>query len=398
LKLLVVSSRFPYPVEKGDKLRLYNQLKILSKHFEVYLFSCTTSDIKEKSKKEIKKYCKEIEIYEIGNNEVITNLTKAFFGGLPFQVGLYTNPTIRNRIKKMVKAQQIEHVYCQLIRMAENVKYLNIPKTIDFMDAFGFGMEQRKQRGSIFSKWIYGQESKRTKKFEKNIYEYFGAHTIITAQDRDRLPMKSEAVTVVQNGVNVKFFENKGFMEEYDLIFIGNMGYIPNVNAAKYLCEKIQPAISKKANKEYSVFIAGARPTNEVIDLTKNEQVTVAGWLEDIRTGYEAGRYFVAPIFNGIGQQNKILEALSMEKPCIINQSVADGIGLIHEQHCLIANTVDEFVESILRLENDPILLAKIIVNGKELVQNNFRWKQQTSKLIEVIKNNQKTGQKPSSL
>jgi hypothetical protein len=39
--LLVILSRFPYPLEKGDKLRAYHQLLGLSKQFELILI-CTT--------------------------------------------------------------------------------------------------------------------------------------------------------------------------------------------------------------------------------------------------------------------------------------------------------------------------------------------------------------------
>ena len=38
MKILVILPRFPYPLEKGDKLRAYYQIKELSKHNEVYLF------------------------------------------------------------------------------------------------------------------------------------------------------------------------------------------------------------------------------------------------------------------------------------------------------------------------------------------------------------------------
>lgn len=387
MKLLVISTRFPFPLEKGDKLRLYHQIITLSQHFEVYLFSCSTEDVSEEDQLELSKFCKHIEIYELERNEMITSLAGSFFSGLPFQVGLYTNSSVKSKIDKLVKEFDIDHIYCQLIRMAENVKHIKLPMTIDYMDAFSFGMAQRKKKGSVFFRWIFGREANKVALYEKRIHEKFNTHTIITDQDKNRINIDDSSIEVIHNGVDVDYYINKGFMEEYDLVFIGNMGYIPNVNAAKFLTKKILPKLNKRADKEYTVFIAGARPTNEVIALTKDENVTVAGWLEDIRSGYESGRYFVAPIFDGMGQQNKVLEAMSMEKPCILNQEVADGIGLIHEKNCLVANTADEFVDSILRLEKDATLMATIIVNAKELVQKEFQWETQNMKLVELIQN-----------
>ena len=46
MKLLILTSRFPYPINKGDKLRAYYQIKELSKQFEIHLISI--SDQKNK--------------------------------------------------------------------------------------------------------------------------------------------------------------------------------------------------------------------------------------------------------------------------------------------------------------------------------------------------------------
>jgi len=47
MKLLIITSRFPYPLDKGDKLRAYYQIKELSKHNEIFLISTTEYDIKK---------------------------------------------------------------------------------------------------------------------------------------------------------------------------------------------------------------------------------------------------------------------------------------------------------------------------------------------------------------
>ncbi len=385
MRLLVVSSRLPYPIQKGDKLRLYHQIKTLSKHFEVYLYSCAISDVKNDDINKLKKYCKEVFVHEIEKSDIITNIGSALLLGGPFQVALYSNPKIKKEISDIVSNFKIEHIYCQLIRMADNVADLKIPKTIDFMDAFGYGMEQRGKSGSFFKKLIYNIESTRVKKYEKKIYDQFDNHLIITDQDRNRLELGDKKVHVIQNGVDSDFFTHKTSANDYDLVFVGNMGYLPNVVAAKYLAKEILPILNEKTNKKYSLFIAGARPTNEVINLTEDENVVVAGWLEDIRSAYQVGRIFVAPIFSGIGQQNKILEAMSMKIPVVLNQSVAEGIGMIHEKNCLIANTPNEFVDAIIRIENDNSLREKITNNGRVLVEEKFNWESQNIQLVKLI-------------
>ncbi len=385
MRVLVVASRFPYPLQKGDKLRLFHQIKSLSAYAEIYLYTTSVVDVSDEDKHELSKYCKSIKVFHLSQAKMLSNLTQSILTKLPLQVGLFTAKPIQNEIKEFAEANKIDHIYCQLTRMAENVKDLPYPKTIDYMDAFGFGMTKRAEMGGILKRLIYTLEAKRMKKYEAEIYGKFDNHTIITVQDKERLELEQNDVVIVPNGVDTEYFKNHGGILDYDIVFVGNMGYLPNIDAAKLLVKKILPKVNKNLGRKLSVLIAGARPSNEVIDLAKYDNVTIGGWMEDIRSAYKNGKIFVAPIFKGIGQQNKILEAMSMEIPCIVNDDVAIGLGLEHDQHCLIANSVDEFVVQTIRLLEEPILYTNLIVNAKELVMSKFIWSKQTQGLVDLI-------------
>ena len=47
MKLLFLTSRFPYPTNKGDKLRAYYQIKEISKQNEIHLVSLTDVQLKK---------------------------------------------------------------------------------------------------------------------------------------------------------------------------------------------------------------------------------------------------------------------------------------------------------------------------------------------------------------
>ena len=385
MKLLVVASRFPFPLQKGDKLRLYHQIRCLSEVAEIYLYTTSTSDVKEKDIEELSKFCKAIKVHSMSQATMLGNITQSVLSSLPLQVGLFTTSKIKKEIEAFAKEHSIDHIYCQLARMAENIKDLPYPKTIDYMDAFGFGMKRRAEMGGLLKRFIYTLEAKRMSRYETEIFNYFDHHTIITDQDKTRMDLPAEKLTVVPNGVDTEYFKNRGGIMDYDIVFVGNMGYLPNIDAAKMLVKKILPKTNKKMNRNLSVLIAGARPSKEVIDLAKVEGVTIAGWMEDIRSAYKNGKIFVAPIFKGIGQQNKILEAMSMEIPCIVNSHVALGLGLEDGKNCLIADSEDAFVDKIIQLLEEPILYTNLLINGKELVLQKFVWSKQTQSLAHLI-------------
>ena len=63
MKLIYLTSRFPYPINKGDKLRSYHQIKELSKQNDIYLISLSETKIPKSSIDELYKYCKSVHIY-----------------------------------------------------------------------------------------------------------------------------------------------------------------------------------------------------------------------------------------------------------------------------------------------------------------------------------------------
>ena len=64
-------------------------------------------------------------------------------------------------------------------------------------------------------------------------------------------------------------------------------------------------------------MLAGASPKHSIWRLGLEDRVTVSGWVDDIRTAYASSRLFVAPMLIGSGLQNKLLEAMAMQMPCV---------------------------------------------------------------------------------
>ncbi len=99
------------------------------------------------------------------------------------------------------------------------------------------------------------------------------------------------------------------------------MSYPPNVDAAVQLVKHILPLVQ---TPNVRVLIAGTQPVPAVLRLA-SEQVEITGWIPDIRQAYGQADVFVAPLRIGTGQQNKILEAMAMELPCVTTKHVLNG-------------------------------------------------------------------------
>jgi glycosyltransferase involved in cell wall biosynthesis len=233
---------------------------------------------------------------------------------------------------------------------------------------------------------FFNMEAKRLAVYERTLYKDFDKHIIISEQDRQRLKLPSkEYITVIPNGVDETFSSDDiQHVKSHDLVFVGNLGYGPNKAAAKFLVHDILPALNKQ-NRKVNLLIAGARPSNSIRRLASKKNVTVMGWVKDIREAYRDGRIFVAPMLSGLGLQNKILEAMSMGLPCVTTSLVNNAIGAKENEQILIADSVDDFAERILFLLDHPEAYKRIASQGKDFVSSNFKWEHQIRKMEEVI-------------
>jgi polysaccharide biosynthesis protein PslH len=374
-KILFFTSRIPYPLEKGDKLRAYYQLKYLSKDAKIVLCCMSQEEITLKAENELKKFVDKIYVYRSNKVSTLINMLIAGVIGYPFQIGYFFNTGAHFYFKKVIQKEQPDHIFVQLIRMAEYVlKTQNISKSLDYMDTFSKGIERRMEKEKGLKRLAYRFEFNRLKKYEEKVFSYFDNHYIISSQDRDSFSFeKAKSISISPNGVDHNFFTpKKNIIKSYDLVFTGNMSYPPNVSAVIYIAKEIMPLLIKDY-PNIQLLIAGATPTSSVKGLA-NKNITVSGWIDDIRDAYNDSKIFLAPLQIGTGLQNKLLEAMSMEVPCITSKLANNALGAKRESEILIGETPQEYVELIKRLINNEDLRNNLTKNAKLFVEQNYNW------------------------
>lgn len=385
MKIFVLASRVPYPLEKGDKLRIFYQVKELSKNHIVHLCCLNTEKVHPKAKEELSGICDELSIVPLKKRNIIWNLFLNLFSENPFQVAYFFQRRAAIKINQLIRSFNPDHIYSQLIRTSEYVKnHHDIPKTIDYMDSFSMGMSRRAKSASFFSKPVVLSEARRLLRYENLIFDYFENHTIISIQDRDTIwHQQRKKIEVIPNGIDSTFFHPKKKEKEFDILFTGNMAYIPNVDSVIYLVEEILPLIQKEI-PDVKIMIAGASPIKKIKNMA-NETITVTGWVDDIRDAYWTSKVFVAPLRLGSGLQNKLLEAMASKKPCVTSPLANNALGAINNKSILIAENEEEFAEKIVFLLRNQTAAQAIAENGYDHVIKNFDWNNTTEKLEKLM-------------
>ena len=338
MKLLFLTSRFPFPIEKGDKLRAFYFIKHLSRYHDIYLFAINDKQPDDKSIKEIAPYCKTIEVQVITAFQSLLQMITALSGSIPFSVAYFTNKGAKKKLAAFVNKHQPDKVFCHLIRMAEYAHILPGQNAIiDYMDAFSIGMQRHAALTAVWKKVPFYMEAQRLKKYESKVFERFRQHIIISAQDRQFIHHpQNKSITVIPNGVEFDFFIPLQEEKKQDLLFVGNMAYPPNIESATYSVKKILPVLHQTM-PGINLLIAGATPVKQVTRL-QSDKVKVSGWVDDIRLVFAQSRIMIAPMLISIGLQNKILQAMAMKIPCVVSRLANNAIDAPDDCICVADN------------------------------------------------------------
>ncbi len=382
--LVFIASRFPFPLEKGDKLRGYNLIKGLSKTHQIYLIALTNEPINQSWYDEIAPFVINIDIFPLHNIGQWLRLFACIFTQQPFQLAFFTSFNIKRKIKKRLSEINPDHIFCQMIRPAEYVKnYHRCYKTIDYMDTLSIGMERRAKKAPWYTRWIYHMEAARLKEYEQRIFNYFEFQTMISQQDVHYIAHPDQRkIKVIPNGIDTDFFhpmENHKTM--YDLVFVGNLSYAPNIDAMRWFATHV---LSREP--QWRLLIAGANPSSAFIQsLKKYPNIDVEGWQPDIRSAYSKGTIFIAPMQIGTGMQNKLLEAMAMGLPCVTTPLASEALEVTPGHELLVGRTAEELTAHIKYLLNNPNDAKIIGEQGRKMVSNTYSWESAVNTLNELI-------------
>lgn len=368
---------------------------MLHHEHEIHLFSLTEAEPSDASLEAISQVTKSFRWYKMNPVKRALRLILAAFSTRPFQSHWFYQRKADRQLHEWMKELKPDVIYCQLIRMAEYVRNdHHTPRVLDYMDALSAGMKRRSNLCPFWYRWIYRLEAQRLAHYESVIFDYFDGQTIISAADRKLIAHPGrKSIAVIPNGVDSVFFKSnelvmqtkpynlpeENIQNHFVILFTGNMSYPPNVDAAKRIVNEILPRIEMPGVR---VLIAGTKPTAEVLKLA-NKTVTVTGWIPDLREAYEQADVFVAPLRIGTGQQNKILEAMSMSLPCITSTHVMNGLPKIGNiaPPLLLADDVVATAKAIDTLLKKEEIRLKLGRESRSWIEINCSWEVQSGAL-----------------
>ena len=382
LRILFVTSRFPHPPLKGDQHRAWHQIRTLGERHRVTL--CYLARGAAADHDFLAGSCARIVAVPFGRAAMALGLLRGLFAPLPFQASLYQTSAMRAALRALA-AEPFDLVHVQLARMAPYLEEGVCPRpwVVDLVDALSLGMERRGSEEWGPLRLVARLEARRLRRYERQLGATADRTVVVSRRDREAIG-DVPGLCIVPNAVDLAAFPFQAREREAaTVVFSGNMGYFPNVNAAVWFAREVLPRV-RRHRPEARLLIVGTRPARAVRGLAKDPAVTVTGRVDDVAPYLRRATVAVAPMRSGSGQQFKILEAMASGAPVVATAAEAAQVGAEHDRELLVADDPSAFAAAVLDLVEDPARALGLAHRARRLVEEHFTWRHSVDALEAV--------------
>lgn len=319
----------------------------------------------------------------------LRSLVQTFLDPLPLYARTYPVEAMRPVLRRLLQHDLFDVVhFVSLYPTRLRLECSNVPTTLTAMD-----VESTKQ-------WrLYKQEARLPRKIQKFVewvklrhfeQQWVGRYDAVAAMsdvDREQLGkwVNDIPLFVIPNGVDAdRFVSAKAHpRQERRLVFIGNMGYAPNVQGILYFCDQILPIVRSKV-PDVELDIVGPNAAPEVEGLESIPGVHLTGFA-DVRPYLWRRTLSIVPLLAGSGTRLKIVESMAAGCPVVSTSVGAEGLGLEHGRDILLADEPQGFAHWVVELMSNDILWQALSQSGKEKVRSEYDWHLIAPKLLRML-------------
>jgi sugar transferase (PEP-CTERM/EpsH1 system associated) len=240
---------------------------------------------------------------------------------------------------------------------------------------------------------VYRREWRRLFDYERKIALDADAGLFVTPSEaglfRQLAPESSHKIHWPGHGLDHDYYQRSGVTASpypkgaKPVVFVGVLDYWPNEDAAIWYAREVHRRV-QAAHRDALFYIVGMNPTRRVRELATLPGVVVTGQVPDVRPWFQHASVVVAPVRIGRGIQNKVLQAMAMERPVVMSGLSADSLSARPGEEIDIADTAEEFAAKVVALLNDPAAAGAMGLRARERILRDYSW-QKTMERIDSL-------------
>lgn len=377
MKILLLSPYIPFPINSGGKFRTASIINALRRH-EVFLVALQDPD-QPADYTELKKHVKGFKVVShkqrfAWRDSFYKKVLRLIYTllGIPTPVVSASNPEFAKLVESYIEEIDPDMVVVDILWL---VQYISLIKGRFFRVLNAHNVESDAFRTIRRNFLFWWPVWKVWERYEAKVIKNFDLILTTSENEKRRFLELYEGgnYLVVPNAVNTKTYKFNSYTRRKGLVFTGDLGYLPNVDAVRFFVKDVLPLV-KKEIPEVELSIVGSNPFPEVVSLEEVPGVRVFANVPDAKPYITNAAAFVVPIRSGAGTRIKILEAFALGTPVISTPFGAKGLQVDPEKNILFATDRKSFSDAVISILKDRRLAKKIAGHARSVVEEKYSW------------------------
>jgi polysaccharide biosynthesis protein PslH len=384
MKILFICHRFPYPPNRGGKIRPFQMIRHMGQQHSVTVASLAHSEDEIQEGSGLSRYCNEVIAEIVPSAARWSNAIAALPTRQPSSGAYFGSTRLRRKILEAAARIRPDVVWVHCAFMARYAEGIEASlRVMDYGDLdSGKWLDYSHFRTFPLSLG-YRLEGWKLRRYERGIATSFDLCTFTAPGELEEFSSWGlhTPSRLIPNGVDFDYFApRKKEPDTPTIVFVGRMDYFPNVQAVVHFAREVFFKIRHKL-PQAQFHIVGSNPTRRVRELGAIPGVSVTGSVPDVRPYLEGAMVAIAPLMVARGTQNKILECMSVGVPVVASPQASRGVQAIAGQHLLVGASNEELCNQVLTLLENSQLRTRIALAAREQVERMHYW----SRSMEVV-------------
>jgi glycosyltransferase involved in cell wall biosynthesis len=371
-KILLITPRYPFPILGGDKDRFVGIAKTLAKKNQIDIVSISNKNHKKNYQNNLSH---KIIVFKINFFLRVFYSIFFLFRANPMQVSFYYSAVVKQYIQKIM--YKYDAIIFHGIRSAQYLpESFKGKKILEMTDLISLNFKKIYKAMPFYNplKYIYLTESLLIKKYENNICKKFNKIILISKNDLygEKNVKFKKKISIIPSGISLNKKIYRFNINNYKIIFLGNIKYYPNKVACYNFVKNIMPKISKKF-KNIEFHIIGKINFIDKFLLGKNNQIKIHGPVENIKKILKNSICAVNNVNIATGFQTKTLKYMSYGLPTLALKKARNNEFKDNKDIIYFKNNY-ELIKKISKIKNNKILSESISRICYSKINKNYTW------------------------
>ncbi|MEJ7606468.1 MAG: glycosyltransferase [Bryobacteraceae bacterium] len=392
MKILWVNNIFLHPTTKGGQIRTLEMIRRLHRRHEVH-YVAFENDAEPESIARSKEYCSNI--YPV-SFRIAPKLSPRFFSQValgfvsptPIVVERKRSAEMQSIVQNLIDKQRFDSLVCDFLTPSINLP--NLAQWVLFQHNVETMIFRRYAENAPdgLRRWYFKLQAERLFRYERNVCQAV-RHVVAVSENDERVFREQfgvERVTSIPTGVDLDYFAPPDKPESRaDLVFVGSMDWMPNIDGMSWFVDEILPLIRRR-KPDCSVAIVGRTPVPKVQKMAHLDPlITVTGTVPDVRPYMWGSRISIVPLRIGGGTRLKIYEAMAARVPVVSTTVGAEGLETHSGRNIWLADTPQEFAERCVELLNSAGQRKALAGEAWQMVADRYSWDSVTQEFEEIL-------------